>query len=422
MEINKTIHYNAIELKHAIESNELVRQKQPVLICNAHITGLAVARGLGREGIPVIALDREDRGLGFASKYVTLRGVCPNPVIAEKAFVQYLLDIGPAFKEKCILIPSMDEWALSLAKYADELSEYYIWPFSAYKTLEQILDKSQLYERAAELNVSVPKYEIINGSNRKTIAEKLSFPMVLKPINKRTFYDEFQEGLFIVKDQSEFEEKTCAAKKAGLDLIAQEFVNVSRDGYVTVVVYMDGNQIVRGTLAGQRLEIYPPKVGTTCLVESIQAPELTERAVSVLKAFSYEGIAECEFIFDENDGEYKLLDINTRPWKWIGLPIDCGVNLPHLLYSYINGEPYSNLNPEIGRKWVYLNDYQKLKASHQGLFEGDVLTKEEWMEIILRRYDDSKLITTAVESLDDPEPTYQQLQNSFAKRSYYCPC
>ncbi|MCF6409243.1 ATP-grasp domain-containing protein [Pseudalkalibacillus salsuginis] len=422
MEINKTIYYNAIELKQAIESNGLIKQQRPVLICNAHITGLAVARGLGREGIPVIALDREDRGLGFASKYVTLRGVCPNPVVAEKAFVQYLLDIGPAFKEKCILIPSMDEWVLTLAKYEDELSEFYIWPFSDFKTIEQILDKSQLYERAAELNVPVPKYEVIKESNCKTIIEELSFPMVLKPINKRAFYDEFQEGLFVVENQSEFNEKTDAAKQAGLDLIAQEFVNVSREGYVTVVAYMDGDQTVRGTIAGQRLEIYPPKAGTTCLVESIEAPGLTERAVAVLKAFSYEGIAECEFIFDEEDGEYKLLDINTRPWKWIGLPIACGVNLPHLLYSYNNGEPFSNLEPAIGRKWVYLNDYQKLKASHQGLFEGDVLTKEEWMEIILKRYDDSQLITTAVESLDDPDPAYQQIQNSFAKRSYYCPC
>ncbi|WP_261132503.1 hypothetical protein [Bacillus sp. Marseille-Q3570] len=422
MMINKTIHYNASELKQAIESDEMIQQKRPVLICNAHITGLGVARGLGKEGIPVIALDREHQGLAFASKYVTLRGVCPNPVIAEKAFIQYLLDIGPAFNEKCVLIPSMDEWALSLAKYADELAEYYIWPFSNYATIEQILDKSQLYERAAELDVPVPGYEFITEANHSKIPDRLSFPMVLKPINKRAFYDEFQEGLFVIENQSDYDAKTKAAKKAGLDLIAQEFVDVGRDGYVTVVVYMDGDQTVRGALAGRRLEIYPPKAGTTCLVESIEAPELTDRAVSVLKAFSYEGIAECEFIYDQQDGEFKLLDINTRPWKWIGLPIDAGINLPHLLYSYVNGHPKSNIEGEIGKKWVYLKDYQKLKEDNQGLFEGDILTKEEWMDIILQRYDESKLITTAVESLDDPEPAYQQLQNSFSKRSYYCPC
>ncbi|WP_349410216.1 hypothetical protein [Pseudalkalibacillus sp. SCS-8] len=417
-----TIHYNASELKEAIVQDADIHKRRPVLICNSHITGLAVARGLGRKGVPIIALDREDRGLAFSSKYVLHRGVCPNPVVAEKAFIQYLLDIGPAFKEKCILLPSMDEWALAMAKYADQLSEYYIWPFSSYETINEILDKSSLYKRANELGVPVPAYERVTESNHKQLPVDLSFPMVLKPINKRAFYDTFQEGLFIANNLKEYEEMTAKAKDAGLDLIAQEFVDVNRDGYVTIVVYMDGEQNLRGALAGQRLEIYPPRSGTTCLVESIEAPELTERAVSVLKAFSYEGIAECEFLYDQKDGEYKLLDINTRPWKWIGLPIHCGVNLPHLLYCAVNEEPYTSLNPKVGVKWVYMNDYKKLKEQKEGLFDGDILSKEEWMEILQHRTDESSLITMAVESNDDPEPAYRQLQNAFSKRSYYCPC
>ncbi|MCF6136799.1 hypothetical protein [Pseudalkalibacillus berkeleyi] len=416
------IHYNANDLKKELLEDTQISEQRPVLICNAHITGLAVARGLGRKGVPVIALDREDRGLAFSSKYVKHRGVCPNPVVAEKAFIQYLMDIGPAFSQKCVLIPSMDEWALSFAKYADQLSEYYIWPFSSYETIEQILDKSQLYERANELGVPVPGYSKLTDSNIHELPNQLSFPMVLKPINKRAFYDAFQEGLFIASDQKEYVEMTKKAKEAGLDLIAQEFVDVQRDGYVTIAVYMDGEQNLRGALAGRRLEIYPPRSGTTCLVESIQAPELTDRAVAVLKDFSYEGIAECEFLYDEKDGEYKLLDINTRPWKWIGLPIHCGVNLPHLLYSYVNGEPYSNLNPKNGVKWIYTNDYKKLKEEKQGLYDGDILEKEEWLEILLNQTDESSKVITAVESQDDPEPAYRLLQNSFSKRSYYCPC
>ncbi len=417
-----TIHYNASDLKKAIEADPVFSEKRPVLICNAHITGLAVARGLGRKGIPVIALDREDRGLAFSSKYVTQRGICPNPVVAEKAFIQYLMDIGPAFEEKCVLIPSMDEWALSLAKYADQLSEYYIWPFSKYETIEQILDKSQLYQRAKELAIPVPSYTKVTQENEASIPDKIGFPMVLKPINKRAFYDAFQEGLFIASNRDDYEGMTEKAKDAGLELIAQEYVDVKRDGYVTIVIYMDSEQELRGALAGQRLEIYPPRSGTTCLVQSVKAPELTDRAVSVLREFSYEGIAECEFLYDQKDGEYKLLDINTRPWKWIGLPIHCGVNLPHLLYSAVNGDPYSELEPTIGVKWIYTNDYKKLKENNEGLFEGDILSKEEWLEILQNKTDESKLITTAVESLDDPEPAYRQLQNSFSKRTYYCPC
>ncbi|WLD94873.1 hypothetical protein [Alkalihalobacillus sp. AL-G] len=417
---NETVFYNAHELKQAIEMDPLIQSKVPVLICNSHITGLAVARGLGRNGVPVIALDREAKGISFASKYVSKRGVCPNPVVSEKAFIQYLLDIGPAFKHKCVLIPSMDEWALAMAKYADELSEYYIWPFSSYATIQQILDKSQLYERARSLEVPIPAFEKITTKNQSTIPDRISYPMVLKPINKRAFYDRFKEGLFIVENKEQYEQKI---KEAGeLELIAQEQVNVNANGYVTIAVYMDGEQNVRGTFAGRRLEIYPPQSGTTCLVESIEAKDLSKRAVSILQAFSYEGIAECEFLYDENESEYKLLDINTRPWKWIGLPIHCGVNLPYLLYSYATGEGLTSVQNKFDTKWVYLNDYQTLKENKQGLFDGDILTKDEWLEILLNNTDESDLIITAVASMDDLGPSYQLLKNKFAKQSYYCPC
>lgn len=75
-----------------------------------------------------------------------------------------------------------------------------------------------------------------------------------------------------------------------------------------------------------------------------------------------------------------------------------------------------------GVKWIYTHDYKKLKENNEGLFDGDVLSKEEWLEILEQKTDESKVITTAVESIDDPEPAYRLLQNTFSKRSYYCPC
>ncbi|MDQ3548268.1 MAG: hypothetical protein M3439_05540, partial [Chloroflexota bacterium] len=46
--------------------------RNAAIIVNSHITGLAVARSLGRRGIPVIALDRDPKGYALASSYVTV--------------------------------------------------------------------------------------------------------------------------------------------------------------------------------------------------------------------------------------------------------------------------------------------------------------------------------------------------------------
>jgi hypothetical protein len=43
------------------------------IVCNAHITGLAVARSLARRGGPVIGLDREPYGLELGTGRSALR-------------------------------------------------------------------------------------------------------------------------------------------------------------------------------------------------------------------------------------------------------------------------------------------------------------------------------------------------------------
>ncbi|TLS34899.1 carboxylate--amine ligase [Pseudalkalibacillus caeni] len=417
---DRTVYRNTEQLKNAIEENINQIEKPPALICNSHITGLSVARALGKEGVPVIALDREEKGLGFASRYVALRGLCPNPDEEEEAFIQFLLEIGPFFKQKCVLFPCMDEWALAIARHAERLSDYYIWQFSSYKTIDQILDKSQLYQKAEDLNVLIPQSDKVTSENLEELSDTFSYPVVLKPIQKRKFYDRFRKALFVAGSKEEFKEKVKLSDE--IELVVQEQIPSTPGGLVTVVAYMDQDNNIRGSLTGRRLEIYPAESGTTCLVESVENAKLVERASEVLKAFQYQGIAECEFIYDERDEEYKLIDINTRPWKWIGLPVSCNVNLPYLLYRDAIGDPFTAEKGQVGKKWVFVQDYISLKESKQGMFEGDVLSKEEWLAVLSGRTEKNDLITTAVESQGDPEPAYQLLQNKFSKRKYYCPC
>src|SRR5947209_15942917 len=78
------------------------------VIFNCHITGLTVARSLGRAGVPVIGLDRDPDGLGLASRYTTLAGLCPYPLDDESAFIDFLLEIGSRLRHKAVLFPCLD--------------------------------------------------------------------------------------------------------------------------------------------------------------------------------------------------------------------------------------------------------------------------------------------------------------------------
>ncbi|PSQ44527.1 hypothetical protein BRD07_00050 [Halobacteriales archaeon QS_9_68_42] len=48
--------------------------RPPALVANAHVTGLAVARGLERAGVPVIAVDRSADGVAPPSNAVEFAG------------------------------------------------------------------------------------------------------------------------------------------------------------------------------------------------------------------------------------------------------------------------------------------------------------------------------------------------------------
>src|SRR5690348_464016 len=57
------------------------------IVCNAHITGLAVARSLAAQGVPVIGLDRDPAGVALASNALVAAAVCHDPIGAAAEFI-----------------------------------------------------------------------------------------------------------------------------------------------------------------------------------------------------------------------------------------------------------------------------------------------------------------------------------------------
>ena len=81
------------ELIDAVNKRASAFEMPAAVVFNCHITGLAVARSLGRRGVPVIALDRDENGFGLHSRYTLVAGRCPYPLEDERGFVDLLLKI-----------------------------------------------------------------------------------------------------------------------------------------------------------------------------------------------------------------------------------------------------------------------------------------------------------------------------------------
>ena len=90
----------------------------PALVMNTHITGLAVARSLGRAGIAVLGLDKERGGLGQHTRHLAGLGLVPGPEVDDgAALAEHLLQLGPSFAERPVLFATNDDWVLALARH-----------------------------------------------------------------------------------------------------------------------------------------------------------------------------------------------------------------------------------------------------------------------------------------------------------------
>ena len=412
--------HDPLHLKGWIKANAGASERPPAVVFNCHITGLAVARALGRRGVPVIALDRDDKGYGLHSRYVAAAGLCPYPLDDERAFIDLLLEIGAALGQKAVLFPCLDEWVFAVARHRRELEEFYLFPFSELDTIERLLDKNLLYKTCEAQGIPIPRTWYVGEQSPAEIAAEIPFPCIVKPALQREFTNEFGDKVFRAESRADF--LALCERAAHHPLLAQEIVGAGVDSFYSLCSYLGRDGAAKGLFVGRKLEQYPPDFGTACLVDSRYVGEIAGRGVEILKQFGYQGISEVEFIYDERDRDFKLLDINTRVWKWIGLPIHAGVDLPWLAYAdAVYGDVEAAPRQRDGVRWTHVKDYVALRRA-RGVAAEAKLAEQDWVSLLTRNTDADSDVIDAVLSGDDPVPFARLLEGLFEERPYYCAC
>jgi len=390
------------------------------LVFNCHITGLAVARALGRRGVPVIGLDRDKDGVGLFSRYTTVAGTLPSPLDDEDAFVARLIGIGRLLDKRAVLFPANDEWVLGVGRRRAELEEFFHIPWADEQTVSRILDKATLYKEAEKLGLPIPRTWSLDEVDLDAVMADLPFPCILKPREQRSFTEAFGAKVFLVHDEDDL--RARLAQTAGHPLLVQDVVPVTPDGFHSLCAYVAPGGTVLGSFVGRKLEQYPPDFGTGCLVDAHPSPDLAARGAAVLGALGYHGVAEVEFLYDPRDGEHKLLDVNTRIWKWIGLPIAAGVDLPWLAYATAIGHDPAAMSVREGKlTWVYLKDFAALRRSGVGVNKDRHLDEEQWLTLISGEAAGATVVE-AVLDRDDPRPFYRLIETELSGRRYFCAC
>jgi D-aspartate ligase len=315
-------------------------------------SGLAIARSLGRRGIPVYILDSQ-YCIASCSKYATRVEKASN-ILNERETLDAVLELGWKFQlQGWVLFPTRDETVAAFSRHRDELAEFFRVTTGEWASVEWAWDKAKTYELAERLDIPCPKTFVLNGiSELQSLHSRL--PLAIKPAIKENFFYATGAKAWRANTAKELEQlyENASRHISTQEILVQEIIpGDGREQYSYCAFYLNGRP--HSTLIARRARQHPREFGRAATyVETVEKPIIEDLSERFLGAIKYHGLVEIEYKRDPRDGKYKLLDVNARPWGFHGLGAACGVDFPYLAYADQMGLPIEPARAKSGVGWV----------------------------------------------------------------------
>ena len=320
------------------------------IVIEGHVQGLSNTRSLGELGITVYVVDTV-HCLAQHSKYCKKYFKCP-PFHSE-AFIVFLLDL--AKKEGLrgwMLIGSNDHIVENLSLNKSRLQTYYKMLVPDEAQLYNIINKKNLLKVAKECETTIP--ETCYPENLEA-AKLFRYPLLVKGNRGLSFFKATHQKAIQVDDyQSLISVFNHLRDIVQLDdVMIQELIPSTAGNKVVSFTCFAENGVIKTYWMGRKLREHPIKYGTATFAESVYQGDVLKEATPLVKALDYTGVCEIEFMLDERDGKYKLIEINPRTWLWVGLAKKCGIDYAKIMYRYLNGIPQDYPHEYVvGTKWI----------------------------------------------------------------------
>ena len=304
---------------------------------------VALARLLGKRGIPVYGVDSNPQAIGMYSKFIKPRPV-PGGVMSDDARLDHLMRLGRELGE-AVLYPVRDNDVLLCSKNRQELQRYYRFVMPPHEVIENVLTKNGMHMVADRHNIPTSKVvQAASLSDVKEVAEKISYPVILKPVFSPSWLR--QEIVDLTRENFisgpskvalcntpekliEMYQKIAAYEPK---MIIEEVIPGEDHHLVYYCFYLDRNSKPLATFAGIKERVLPVGFGSATYVRSVYDPALEEISLKLLTQIGYQGLGGVEFKKDARDGIYKLIEFNARLGMWDSYGARCGVDIPFVSY------------------------------------------------------------------------------------------
>ncbi len=312
-------------------------------------SALAVARSLGKKGMPIMVGAERETGMALHSRYVTSKFVYPSPLSGQREFVDVVKAEAMKLGEKPVVYAFSDATVLTLYAYREELSEYTTLVFPEETSVEIAFDKSATYSLARVSGVpTITTYVPERKEEVLHLAPTLSYPVVMKTRRSVTWKE--GKGVFgtasFVHRETELIQKFEEIKHTtGESPIIQNLI--FGEEYGVEMIAHKGKAC--GVVTHHRIRSLSPTGGAGVLKEIVDEGDLRNSletyAKTLVSKLKWSGPIMVEFKVDSDSRVPYLMEINGRFWGSLPLSVASGVDIPQLYYEYAQSGKISHIAP-----------------------------------------------------------------------------
>jgi predicted ATP-grasp superfamily ATP-dependent carboligase len=322
---------------------------RPAVVLGLLHAGLAVTRSLGRAGIPVTGIAWNPHDFGLKSRYLRRKH------LVRRGDDEAILDAIRAEGERAVVFPDRDEHVEWLLDHWDDVNAVADLPLPREaEAVRRLRRKDLLPAVAAEAEVPSPGTVLADGDAAVRDAN-LRPPLVVKAIEGQEFALAFGHKAVVAQDVDEALRVAAEARERGFHTIIQEVVPDSHERVYSLLTYVarDGRTLV--TVVGRKVRQGPLRFGTSAVFEVDYEPRVLDQGLRLLRAARYTGVAHVEFAEDPRDGEFRVLEVNTRLPVWAALAANRRLDLPRIAYDDLTGREVAPVPTFQGDlTWIYL--------------------------------------------------------------------
>ena len=242
------------------------------------------------------------------------------------------------------MIACSDHWTVEVTRLGGSLGERFRVCLPEAQVLSRFVNKAGFAELVKTAKVPHPFTEIPRSEEDVIeLSRRFDGQLFLKPANSQRFQTTFGAKAFRIESTEQALSIFRRVREGGLDVMVQEYVPGPSDRHYFVDGFVDRNHLLCACFARRRLRMFPPDFGNSSYMVSVGLEDVAgavQALETLFEAAGYRGIFSAEFKLDERDRQFKILEVNCRPWWYVQFAAECGVDVVEMAYCDALGMPF----------------------------------------------------------------------------------